>query len=158
MPQYLFLDSAPLSLLATPLRPSNSAPVQAIRQWAIACDAAGYRLIVPAITDYEVRRELLRSGKTASLAELDRLKADLFYLPLTDNALLRAAELWAMARQQGQPTAHDENIDVDVILAAQVLTFGVSADIPLDNMVVVTVNLRHLTRFVPAALWTNTLP
>ena len=120
----------------------------------MACDAAGHRIIIPEIIDYEVRRELLRSGKTASVAELDNLKAVFTYLPLTTAAILEAAELWAQTRQQGQPTAHDENIDVDVILAAQALTFGVS----VDDLVVATVNPRHLSHFVTADLWTNIHP
>jgi len=154
MPKHILLDSAPLSLLATPLRPANPASIRAIRQWATDCDAAGHHIIIPEIIDYEVRRELLRSGKTASVAELDNLKADFTYLPLTTVALLKAAELWARTRQQGRPTAHDENIDVDVILAAQALTFGV----PVADLVVATVNTRHLSRFVTADLWTNIHP
>ena len=36
----------------------------------------------------------------------------------------RAAELWAQARQRGQPTADDRTIDGDMILAGQGLTLG----------------------------------
>lgn len=151
---YILLDSAPLALLATPVRSSNAPTVQAIRQWAVSCDAAGHRLIVPQCVDYEVRRELLRANKTASIVELDRLGVDLFFLPVTNAAWLHAAELWAETRRQGQPTAHDENIDVDVILAAQALTCGV----PETELVVATTNLRHITRFVPAALWETISP
>lgn len=150
MPKFIVLDSAPLGLLSTPLRPATPALVRQIRQWAEDCDAAGHRIIVPEIVDYEVRQELLRSGKTASVAELDNLKADFVYLPLTTAAILQAAFLWSQTRQHGLPTAHDENIDVDVILAAQALTLGV----PAADLVVATVNLRH-SRFVPADLWTN---
>jgi len=154
MPKHILLDSAPLSLLATPITSATPAPIKALRQWAVDCDAAGHRILVPEITDYEVRRELLRSGKTASLVELDNLKNDFIYLSLTTTAMLRAAELWAQTRQAGLPTAHNENIDVDVILAAQALTLGVST----SDLLVATVNLRHLSRFVPADLWTNITP
>lgn len=151
MAKTIVLDSAPLGILANP---AQTAEVRAITQWVVDCDAAGHRIIIPEIVDYEVRRELLRSRKAASVVELDNLKADLTYLPLTTSALLKAASLWAQTRQQGKPTSHDENIDVDVILAAQALTSGV----PLADLVVATVNLRHISLFVTADLWTNIKP
>jgi predicted nucleic acid-binding protein len=154
MPKHILLDSAPLSLLATPIKRATPATVKAIRQWAIACDTAGHQIIVPEITDYEVRRELLRSRKTAAIAELDRLKVDFAYLPLTTAAMLKAADLWAQTRQAGLPTSHDENIDVDAILAAQALMLGV----PVTDLVVATANVRHLARFVTADLWANIRP
>ena len=123
-------------------------------KWLADCDAAGHYVVVPEIVDYEVRRELLRSRKSASINELDRLKAELNYLPLTTAAILKAAELWAQTRQQGRPTAHDENIDVDVILAAQALTLG----LPLTDLIVATVNRRHLSLFLPADMWSNIAP
>lgn len=32
---------------------------------------------------------------------------------------MKAAEFWAQARSQSQPTANEKNIDVDMILSAQ---------------------------------------
>ena len=69
-------------------------------------------------------------------------------------ALLKAAELWAQTKQQGKSTSHDENIDVDVILAAQALTLGVSQ----SELIVATVNQRHLGVFLNADLWSNIAP
>jgi predicted nucleic acid-binding protein len=150
-PTYICLDSAPTSLLSLPARTPE---VRAITQWAANCDAAGHTIVVPEIVDYEVRRELIRSGKTASITELNNLKQDFVYLPLTTSAMLMAADLWASVRQQGKPTAADENIDVDVILAAQALTLGV----PVNDIVVATVNVRHLSLFLTAEPWTNIVP
>jgi predicted nucleic acid-binding protein len=141
-------------MLATPVRPANAASLGPIRQWAMDCDAAGHSILIPEIVDYEVRRELLRANKIASVAELDRLQTDLTYLPLTTSACRKAAELRAAVWQAGQPTAHDENIDVDVILAAQVVTSG----LPSADCVVATVNQRHLSRFVAAARWEDIMP
>lgn len=109
---------------------------------------------MPEIIDYEVRRELLRSGKSASIVELDKLKIDFTYLPVTTDAFLKAAELWSSARQQGRPTSHDENIDVDMILAAQALTLTA----PQVDVVVATSNIRHLSLFVNAADWRTITP
>jgi predicted nucleic acid-binding protein len=151
MPRTIFLDSAPLSLLASS---ANTTEAQAIARWALDCDAAGHRIIIPEIVDYEVRRELLRAGKSRSVAELDNLKAVFTYLPVSTAAMRLAATLWAQVRQQGKPTANDQNIDVDVILAAQALTIGV----PTADLVVATVNQRHLSLFVAADQWTNIAP
>jgi hypothetical protein len=60
-----------------------------------------------------------------------------------------AAELWAKARRQGKPTAHPHALDVDVILAAQVLAAGFD---PAD-FVVATSNVSHISQFVPAQPW-----
>jgi predicted nucleic acid-binding protein len=109
-------------------------------------------VIVPEIADFEVRRELLRILQVRGVGRLDALAARLEYLPLTTGAMRRAAELWALARQQGQPTAADPELDVDVILAAQALTLGAS------QVVVATTNVGHLARFVPAELWQNLSP
>jgi len=110
---------------------------------------SGYQIIVPEIADYEVRRELLRAGKTHGLARLDLLKNTLDYLPLTTNVMLKAAELWAQARNQGTPTADAKALDCDVILAAQALA---------ENGIVATENVGHLSLFVEAKDWRDILP
>jgi predicted nucleic acid-binding protein len=46
------------------------------------------------------------------------------YVPLTDDALRFAAELWAQSRQAGRPTADAMALDIDVLLAAQALRIG----------------------------------
>jgi predicted nucleic acid-binding protein len=71
------------------------------------------------------------------------------YLPLSDEALRLAAQLWARSRQQGRQTASPQSLDVDVILAAQALSFGV----PLSEVVIVTTNAKHLSQFADARHW-----
>lgn len=149
MSAVVFLDSGPLGLLSNP----NTSPQPvACRAWVARLRAAGRRVIVPEITDYEVRRELLRVSKALSVTLLDLLAQQLEYLPLTTVAMRRAAELWAQARQQGQQTAGDNTIDADMILAAQALTVGD------PDVIVATTNVGHLSRFVPAELWHNISP
>lgn len=53
---------------------------------------AGAAVLVPEIADYEIRRELLRAGKTRSVTVLDQYKASLGYVPLTTEAMLQAAQ------------------------------------------------------------------
>lgn len=142
------LDATPIGILAHPRNPPHAA---ACRQWLASLIAAGRRVIVPEISDYEVRRELMRLNSQKALISLDQLTVQLEYLPLTTAAMRRAAELWAQARSTGRPVAADPALDCDVILSAQALTLN-------TPIVVATGNVAHLSRFVPAELWSNILP
>jgi predicted nucleic acid-binding protein len=149
MSRAVLLDAAPLGLLtAPPRRPA----ARDCALWLAGLMKAGSRIIIPEIADYEVRRELIRAGKTRSVRRLDALAQATEYLPITTAAMRRAAELWAQARQQGQPTAKDNTIDADMILAAQALTLGI------PEVIVATTNVGHLSRFVPADDWQNIVP
>jgi predicted nucleic acid-binding protein len=101
----VLLDAGPLGLVTNP---KHSPQSLACAQWLQTLVADGVRVILPEIADYEVRRELLRAQKTKGLARLDALARLLEYLPLTTAALRQAALFWALARQQGQPTAGDK--------------------------------------------------
>jgi predicted nucleic acid-binding protein len=143
----IVLDSGPLGLLSNPSR-AGRAP--AARAWASTRLHRGDRFVVPEIADYEVRRELVRAGRTPAIARLDELCAAFGYLALTTAAMRTAAELWADARNEGRPTAADAALDGDVILAAQTrnLSEGVR-----ERTVVVTTNTKHLERYVEAHVW-----
>lgn len=149
MSAVVLLDAGPLGLLA---HTQHSQVILDCRQWVAHLQAAGQRIVVPEIADFEVRRELLRIQKTRGIERLDALASQLEYLSLTTDAMRKAAELWALARQQGQATAANTDLDADVILAAQCLTLGVSP------AVIATTNVGHLSRFVPADLWQNIGP
>ena len=84
------------------------------------------------------------SGHGKYTARLDILKNSLGYLPLTTHVMLKAAELWAQARNSGLPTADPKALDCDVILAAQALE---------KDGIVATENVGHLSRFVDARDW-----
>ena len=141
----LFLDSGPLGLLTHPQR---SAEVIAVTAWLPRCLLAGSRVFVPAIVYYEIKRELLRANKTFSITRLDAFvdATPARYVPLSDEALRLAAELWATARQEGQPTADRKAIDIDAIIAAQALSFAGAA----AELVIATTNPRHLALFSAA--------
>ena len=113
--------------------------------------AAGRRVVLPEIADYEVRRELIRIQSVGALGSLDSYGSQLEYLPLTTSTMRRAAELWAQARNTGLQTAPDPALDCDIILAAQTLSLGVP-------VVVATANPGHLSRFVTADMWQNIQP
>ncbi|MFM7440391.1 MAG: type II toxin-antitoxin system VapC family toxin, partial [Snowella sp.] len=110
-----------------------------------------YKVILPEIVDYEIRRELLRANKLSGLRRLDQLKSEIFYLPITTEIMLKAAELWAKARQQGKPTADNQALDGDVILASQALALK-----NLDyEVIIATSNKKHLSLFTEAEDWQN---
>ncbi len=153
MSRFLVLDSGPLGLLTHPQR---SAEVIAVTEWLSRCLLSGDRVIIPAIVYYELKRELLRANKTFGVARLKAFAsmAPGRYLPLSDDALRLAAELWATARKQGRPTADAKDLDIDVILAAQALTFGPAP----SDVVVATSNAKHLSQFIRAQNWAEIVP
>lgn len=71
MTLHILLDSVPLSACCMPVK---SVEVSEIVHWSRSCLAAGHHLYIPEIIDYELRRELLRAGKTKSLTLLDGLR------------------------------------------------------------------------------------
>lgn len=81
---------------------------------------------------------------TRSIRRLDELQQVLFYLPLNTSVMRDAAQLWAMARQQGRSVADPKELDGDAILAAQARQIG---------GVVITENVGHLSVFVEARDW-----
>jgi predicted nucleic acid-binding protein len=146
MSSIILLDAGPLGIISNPRFSSQNL---ACHQWVKERLAGGAQVLVPEISDYEVRRELLRANKTRSLARLNGLKSALGYLPITTNVMLRAAELWAQARNMGKPTASGQALDADMILAAQATLLIADG----DSVMVATTNVAHLSLFVPAARW-----
>ena len=146
MTKVVLLDTGPLGFVS---HPNAATKNKQAAQWLRDLLAAGVTVLVPEIADYELRRELLRAGKTRSVAVLDRYKASLGYVPLTTEAMLKAAQFWASARQKGKPTAPDLALDADVILAAQAEVIRSDG----DDVVIATTNVRHLSRFVSAQAW-----
>jgi predicted nucleic acid-binding protein len=151
----IVLDTFPTSCVSK--RASGSAPTlsDACRQWIIDCEAAGHRILIPAISYYEVLRELELRQATM---QITRLKAFCLqprrFIPLTTAQLETAAKLWAAARSKGMPTADPQAIDADVILAAQALSLGISP----SDLIVATTNTAHLSRFVSARVWNQIAP
>ena len=146
MSRVILLDSGPLGLMTNPRLSPESLDCA---RWFQSLVKSGIRVVIPEIVDYEVRRELLRANKLKGLRRLDEFADLAEYLPITTIAMKQAAQLWAEARQQGQPTAGDKTIDADVILAAQAIT------LPDSELTIATTNIGHLSRFVSAELWCN---
>jgi predicted nucleic acid-binding protein len=144
--EIVMLDAGPLGLVTNP---KQSEKGLACARWLQSLITANVRVMIPEISDYEVRRELLRASRLPGIDHLDHLVSALEYVPITTVEMRKAAELWAKARQKGEPTAGDNTIDADIILAAQTLT------LPFPNAVVATTNVGHLSRFCLADAWAN---
>ncbi len=151
MTRIVLLDSGPLGLACSqPGKPQ----VDRCLAWLLGLEISGVEILIPAIADYEVRRELLRIGATAKLARLDAWRADLGYLDVTSAALDRAAEFWALLRNAGaRPQGQD--LDADAILAGMAATAGM----PGDLVTIATTNVRHLGRFpgIDAQPWATVI-
>lgn len=143
----VLLDSGPLGMIANPR--ARGTETRRCVAWYAGLLAAGVPVIVPEVAQYEVRRELLRGGKAASVARLDELAEALGVLAVTGATWRRASELWALARREGYPTAKDAALDGDVILAA-------SAQLATEagfEAIVATDNPGHLARYCEALGW-----
>jgi hypothetical protein len=146
MSRIILLDAGPLGLVTNPRATNEN---HECNLWLQAQLRQGVRVLVPEIADYEVRRELLRAGKSRGLARLDALLQNIGYIPLTTRVMRQAAVFWAQARNIGQPTAHDAALDGDVILVAQAQDLNDQGHITL----IATTNVKHLALFADARLW-----
>ena len=156
-PTAIVLDEHPLSLLTMRVGHPKREPC---KNWFLAMEKAGHVFHVPAIADYELRRELLRTGKEASIARLDAFNEAVRgrYLPLTQAEIREAARLWAIARdpKNNRGGAPKEALDGDVLIAAQAKLL-VPEDFFMD-VVVATSNPSHLSILVTAYQWDQILP
>ncbi len=146
----IILDSG---IIHTICKPSKAQEVIGCQKWFERLIARSAQFAISEICDYEVRRELIRRNQTESIQALDELREAIDVLPITQQVLLKAAQLWATARQNHNPTSDDENIDVDMILSAQYLL--IKAEFPGQNIVVATTNTKHLKLFTTAEEWEN---
>jgi len=147
MNKLILLDT---NILGMVTNPKNINPIcQQCKEWLDELPLKGYQVILPEIADYEVRRELIRAGKTSGIKRLDQLKQAITYLPITTDTMLLAANLWAEVRKTGKPTADPKSLDGDVILAAQAKIEELNG----NQVIVATTNVKHLSLFVDAREW-----
>src|ERR1044071_9470767 len=96
----LFLDSTPLWLACLSKNSRNPERDKCVA-WLNSLLTNGNLIVIPEITDYEVRRKfnhfnLKHRGQWAGhIRRLDALKSMCKYLPLNTQMMLKAAELWA---------------------------------------------------------------
>lgn len=118
----------------------------------------GIGFTVPEIADFEVRRSLILMTKRTirktsdtdkvqwareCLRNLDEMTRTIDYIPLSTDIMHTASEMWAQARKKGVPTAHNLELDCDVILAAQAIKRSGAT----EQVIIATGNIGHLTRY-----------
>ena len=140
----VILDTSPAGLICNSRKSPESI---ACNRWLRDVLNGGNAVYLPAIVDYELRREFIRAKLTSSLDMLDELRGSVQFIPISQQAFERASELWARCRQQGLVTADPHALDGDVILVAQVEL------LLLGELVVATTNHRHIGHFLPAMNW-----
>jgi predicted nucleic acid-binding protein len=146
----LVLDATPLGRLAYP---SENA---AVADWLREVLASGRRVVVPEVSDYEVRRGLLhqrenrpRDRKLIRRVErLEKLGDDLYYAPIKTRQMRRAAEVWGKAKARGITYGPAKALGADAILISQAESFG-----DRRSVTVITANPGHLSPFVNVAAW-----
>lgn len=84
------------------------------------------------ITRYEILRGLKAKNAIVQLRAFDRLCAGSQIVPLTDEAVVKASEIYAELRRRGEPVG-----DADVLIAASAL---------VHSLAVVTNNEDHFRR------------
>jgi predicted nucleic acid-binding protein len=142
------LDAGPIGLACC--QPSQPKTIRC-ESWLSGLQTSGVVILIPAIADYEVRRELIRTRATAKLERLAKLRRRFNWVDITSEALEQAAHFWAILRQTGRPTAGNDALDADAILAGMASTVAQ----PGDSVMIATTNVNHLARFpgIDARLW-----
>jgi hypothetical protein len=113
----------------------------------LAQNAVVLRYAVHFILTQRAQKNASFSGISIYVLAHLQLARRLEYLPLTTAVMRQAALFWEQAWQQSQPTASNEALDGDMILAVQAITLGV------PDVVIATTNVGHSSRFVPAVVW-----
>jgi predicted nucleic acid-binding protein len=142
----VFLDT---SVLGVVVHTRGSDEVKDCTKWLRGLLAAGVRVCIAEICDYELRRKLLHLEFEKSIRKLDELKALVQYVPIETPAMLEASRLWATARKGGFAPAPPEALDGDMILCAQA-KLNVAEG---EDLVVATSNPDDFRRFVRAEGW-----
>jgi hypothetical protein len=73
--QIVLIDAGPLGLVCG--RPGSTPLVDQCHAWLLALEVARAEVVLPAIADYEVRRELYRLNALAKIRNLDLLRVRL---------------------------------------------------------------------------------
>jgi predicted nucleic acid-binding protein len=148
----VFFDSGPLGLITNK---KGILEADNCRVWLDNLLQSGVEVCVPEIADYEVRRELIRAGKTTGLRRLDDFLSRITYIGIDSFAMRQAANLWAQSRQSGQPTSDPKSLDGDVILVSQVMLYCQKYHLDMSEIKVASTNIRHLNQFIPVAIWSD---
>lgn len=152
MSSLVLLDTGPLGMFTNP---SANAKNKECRRRVEELLAAGSKVFAPAIAVYETRRKLvhlqLTQPATKRLTRFDAGLALLDPLPITDEVMRRASEIWGESRANGINTDDPKTLGGDVILVAQARVLEADTG---GNVEIATVDRADLKRLFPnIRLW-----
>lgn len=147
----ILLDTGVLGLLinSQPSK-SNIEEVKDCKSWLNKLLDKGIIVTISEIADYEERRELIRCRNKKCLERLEEIRLETEYFRIDTEVMLKAAEIWAYARQKGQQAADNKSLDGDAIIAAQ----AVLAKIAGMSIEVATTDTKDLNRLLAPYLIT----
>ncbi|KAF0228110.1 MAG: hypothetical protein FD167_4821 [bacterium] len=134
----IVLDAELLGMISNP---KHSHENNLCLLWVLRLLSKKIKVCVSEIADYEVRRELLKTNRIKAIGRLDKIKKELFYLPLTTDVMSEAAKLWARTKQKESTNV---SLDCDVILAAQTTCC---------NGILATTHTNYFSKYTTAKLW-----
>lgn len=144
----VLIDSPIITLLIT--KPSYSLEAERCQDWLHHLAARGATLYIPEICDYEIRRGLLftqekeKISQFYELNELEFLRDNVIFLPLTEYVARRSAIIWTKARviEKIQP----KGINADIVILGHALLM--QEEYPGRQLVIATKNIKDFT-FLP---------
>lgn len=151
----VILDTGVLGLLINS-EPStgNEVEVKECNKWLDRLLAQEILVTISEIADYEERRELIRRRNKNCLQRLEDIRSRTRYYEITTEIMLKAADIWAKARQKGQSTADNKALDGDAIIAAQAV-IAKAAGMYIEVATTDTKDLNRLLApyFITAKRW-----
>lgn len=133
---------------------NNKSEVDSCNKWLDGLLAQKIQVAIPEIADYEQRRELIRRKNQKCLQRLRDIRLRTSYFKIETEVMLKAAGIWAYARQQGQPTADNKALDGDAIIAAQaVIAKAAGIYIEIATTDVGDLNRLLAPHFIAAKRW-----
>ena len=152
----ILVDSGVLGQLCNP---NSTAKTIALNEWFYTQLIRGRALFTSELCDYEVRRSLClnieKGGKPDGLKGLERLRSEgsIEFSVVTGEIVSFAASLWAKAQIEGKSTAPLHSLDIDLIICATAL--WLKQEYPGREVITVTTNVKHLSRFINAVEWSE---
>jgi predicted nucleic acid-binding protein len=148
----ILLDSGVIGNICNP---NASSLRHQLDNWLFGSMARGAYIVSSTICDFEVRRSLrlseIQGSSITGIPNLDSLNNTIDFISVDLEITRLAADLWAVARRNGIPTAANEKLDADLIICATCQSL--EENNPGRTVIVATTNVKHLSRFVTAATW-----
>jgi hypothetical protein len=139
--------------------PNSTQKTIALNKWFYTQLIRGRTFYTSELCHYEVRRSLCliseKSGKSDGLLELERLRSEgsIEFATVTGEIVSLASTLWAKAQVEGKSIAPLHSLDIDLLVCATSLSL--QQKYPGREVVIVTTNVKHLSRFVNAVDWSE---